>query len=940
MVGGLVESRMNLILLLCSLAGGGGGGYGIGVVQSFQPPIPPTPTSLFGMRNRMRRSTTTPTHKTYAPSSILKSSETDEAGSYDPTKSAMTEAEEYDAANDLLLTQAASSSIELPSEIENSFMQYALSIILGRALPDARDGLKPVHRRILFAMNGLSLGPSSGYRKCARIVGEVLGKYHPHGDTAVYDALVRLAQDFTTGTPLIDGHGNFGSIDADPAAAMRYTECRLSKVSHDALLTDINLDTVDYIPNFDGNEVEPTVLPAKLPILLLNGCAGIAVGMATNVPPHNLSELMDACMAITKSQEDGAKPVTDKKLFRLVPAPDFPTGACVMGTEGAQALYTTGSGGVIMRAIMHVEQVKYGKGSKTRSAIIVTELPYQVNKSALLEKIAFLVNDKKIEGIADLRDESDRDGIRVVIELKRDAVAAVVLNNLYKKTPLQTSFSGNFLALMGSGTVPKRFTLRSALDCFLDFRFITIRRKSSFQLEKVASRAHIVDGLLLALESVDRVIEMIRSAPDQTEARACLMSSDNEQLNLSLDQANAVLKLQLGQLTRLNKDKLTDEKTTLEESRSKLQDLLDNDTTVRNVMIEEFGEMKKKYGIPRRTKIEIEEGELEDMDLVRNSRSVIIVTRGNYIKRMPLQTFENQGRGTRGKKGTSDSSSDNSVAHCFTCNDHDTLLMTTQNGIAYGLRAFQVPTGSRTAKGVPIPSVLPLRADDVITTVLPIAKFSKDEFCVVATQNGYVKKTPLNAFEKLTSRGLVIANLGEGDSLKYCEKCTDGDDILIGSSKGRATRFEASNLRPTGRTSRGVRAMKLKAGDTLAGMNVLDNAKDSEEYLLAVTANGYGKRIKTGEFKSHARGSSGVIAIKFKSASVEDDVSCFRIVNEDDEVLVITDQGIIVRQKINAIPCQGRTATGVMVQKVDVNSGDRISAVSIVPTYEERDESS
>jgi len=441
MTGGIKNSRANLLqmlwfvfgstvtssslLLLCSQSSGSGGGCGIGVVQSFQPPIPTAPKSLFRMRNRMRRSTS-PSSPSSSHSSILKSSETDEAGSYDPTQSALTEAEEYDAANELLLTQVVS-SIELPSEIENSFMQYALSIILGRALPDARDGLKPVHRRILFAMNGLSLGPSSGYRKCARIVGEVLGKYHPHGDTAVYDALVRLAQDFTTGTPLIDGHGNFGSIDNDPAAAMRYTECRLSKVSHDALLTDINLDTVDYIPNFDGNEEEPTVLPAKLPILLLNGCAGIAVGMATNVPPHNLSELMDACVALTQSQEDGVKPITDKKLFRLVPAPDFPTGACIMGTEGAQTLYTTGSGGVVMRAIMHVEQVKYGKGSKTRSAIIVTELPYQVNKAALLEKIALMVNDKKIEGIADLRDESDRDGIRVVIELKRDAVAAVVL---------------------------------------------------------------------------------------------------------------------------------------------------------------------------------------------------------------------------------------------------------------------------------------------------------------------------------------------------------------------------------------------------------------------------------------------------------------------------------------------------------------------------------
>ncbi len=447
----------------------------------------------------------------YAPQSRFKSktslfasSVTDEAGSYDPSQKldAVGDSDDFHSANDFL---SSNPSIDLPSEVENSFLQYALSIILGRALPDARDGLKPVHRRILYAMHGLSLVPSSGYRKCARVVGEVLGKYHPHGDTAVYDALVRLAQDFTTNVPLIDGHGNFGSIDADPAAAMRYTECKLTTVAHEALLSDIHLDTVDMGPNFDGNEIEPHVLPARLPFLLLNGCAGIAVGMATNVPPHNLGELMNACVALTKSRDSGKK-VSDDKLLRLVPGPDFPTHGLIMGTDGSRKLYKTGNGGITMRAVTHMEQVKTGKsGKSTKTAIIVTELPYQVNKSALLEKIAALVNDKKLEGISDLRDESDRDGIRVVIELKRDAVAAVVQNNLFKKTPLQTNFSGNFLALMGSGTQPQRFTLRSALDCFLDFRFETIRRKSAFQLDKVAKRAHIVEGLLKALKSVDLV---------------------------------------------------------------------------------------------------------------------------------------------------------------------------------------------------------------------------------------------------------------------------------------------------------------------------------------------------------------------------------------------------------------------------------------------------
>lgn len=811
-------------------------------------------------------------------------------------------------------------------------MQYALSIILGRALPDARDGMKPVHRRILYAMNGLGLGPNTAHRKCARVVGEVLGKYHPHGDGAVYDALVRLAQDFSTNVPLIDGHGNFGSIDADPAAAMRYTECRLSKISADTLLDDINLDTVTFTPNFDGSEYEPSVLPAKVPMLLLNGGAGIAVGMATNVPPHNLGELLDACIALTNSKNENGEEVTDTMLMRIIPAPDFPTEACIIGKSGARKLYSTGNGGIVMRAVMHLEQVA-GKKSK-RNAIIVTELPYQVNKAALLEKIAMLVNEKKIDGIADLRDESDRDGIRMVIELKRDAVAAVVQNNLLKKTPLQTTFSGNFLALFGSGTIPRRFTLREALDCFLDFRFTTIRNKCAFQLDKVENRAHIVKGLLIALEYADEVIEIVRNAPDMAAARAALMDEENSKFCLSSAQADAVLKLQLGQLTRLNGNKLTDEKNTLSDSQANLQNLLTNDAAVRDSMVEDFDRLKKKFGTPRRTKILPDEDEKMEIDLVQNERSVIIVTRGGYIKRMPLKTFENQNRGTRGKKGTSsgntaDISDDHEIAHCFTCNDHDTILMTTQGGIAYGLRAYQVPEGGRTAKGAPIPSVLPLKADDIITSVLPVSQFSKDEFIVLATEFGWIKKTPLAAFEKLTSRGLIIASLVDGDRLNWCEKCTDADDILVGSMRGQATRFAASSMRPTARTSRGVKSMTLKKGDTIADMNVLSGNKD--QCLLVVTTEGYGKRIRTDEFRTTARGGSGVIAIKFKAGRVNDRVSTIRVVNEEDEVLLITSQGVIVRQKVKDISCQGRAATGVLVQKVDVKSGDSISTVSIVP---------
>ena len=679
---------------------------------------------------------------------LHESQATDEAGSYDSNAAFVSESELANAANELLLNspQPDQNVIDLPTEVSSSFMQYALSIILGRALPDARDGMKPVHRRILYAMNGLGLNSNSSYRKCARVVGEVLGKYHPHGDTAVYDALVRLAQPFSTNIPLIDGHGNFGSIDADPAAAMRYTECRLTKIANEALLEDIQLDTVEFLPNFDGSEYEPSVLPAKVPLLLLNGGAGIAVGMATNIPPHNLGELMDACIALINAQNEETE-VTDADLIKIIPGPDFPTEACIIGKSGAQQLYTTGNGGIVMRAVMHLEQVASGKKSK-RNAIIVTELPYQVNKASLLERIATLVNEKKLDGIADLRDESDRDGIRMVIELKRDAVAAVVQNNLLKKTSLQTTFSGNFLALFGSGTVPQRFTLRESLDCFLDFRFQTIRKKCVFQLDKVENRAHIVDGLLMALDYTDEVIDIVRNAPDQKAARASLMNEENTKFCLSSAQADAVLKLQLGQLTRLNGDKLTEEKKTLSESQANLRNLLTNDAAVREVMIDEFHSMKAKFATPRKTKILPDEDEKAEIDLVQNERSVIVVTRGGYIKRMPLKNFQSQNRGTRGKKGTSsntaDISDDSSIAHCFTCNDHDTVVMTSESGIVYGLRGYQVPEAGRTAKGAPIPSVLPVKADDIITSVLPVSHFSKDEFIVLATEFGWIKKTPVS----------------------------------------------------------------------------------------------------------------------------------------------------------------------------------------------------
>lgn len=716
---------------------------------------------------------------------------------------------------------------------------------------------------------------------------------------------------------------------------MRYTECRLTPLSQVALLSDLGEDSVDRIPNFDGTGAEPVVLPAKVPVLLINGSAGIAVGMATNIPPHNLREIMSACVVLSKARISGTK-VSTNKLLKLVPGPDFPTGAQMIGTEGAQKMYTKGNGGVVLRAVSKLEKVtsRRGEGKLSRTAIIVTELPYQVNKAAMLEKIAALVNEKKLEGISDLRDESSgRDGIRVVIELKRDAVAAVVLANLYQKTPLQTSFAGNLLALLpqdGAALVPQRFTLRQALDCFLDFRFTTVRRRTRFQLGKVEDRIHIVEGLLLALEKVDQVIEVVRGASDTAAAKQKLQ---DELLHTTDKQTDAILRLQLGQLTRLNKGKLDKELSDLKSQQSQLKLLLEDDKAVYNFMVSEFEELAKKYGVDRRTTI-CEDGieKMETTDLIRNSRSVIVVTRTGYIKRMPLATFSSQNRGTRGKTGTA-GDDDTEIQHCFTCNDHDTLIMVTNTGVAYGLEAYQVPQTSRTARGQPFPSVLQqLRPDDEVTAILPISEFPEDEYLVLVTEQGWIKKTALSAFDNLGNRRLIAAKLKPGDRLLWCQRCSEKDDILIGTCKGQATRFAASKMRPTGRASIGVRAMKLKEGDAITDVNVL-RSNATTEHVLAVTKEGFGKRVRTSNFRTQLRGGSGVIALKFKAAATDDSLACLRAVKDDDEILLTTEKGIIVRVRIADIPSQARTATGVLIQRLD--EGDKISSVSVVPDYEE-----
>ena len=840
--------------------------------------------------------------------------------------------------------------MELNDELKASFLSYAMSTILGRALPDARDGLKPVHRRVLYAMHGLNLLPSNTYRKCARVVGEVLGKYHPHGDMSVYDALVRMAQNFVMLHPLVAGHGNFGSIDNDPAAAMRYTEAKLSSLAYDALLLDIKENTVDFVDNFDGNEVEPVVLPARVPLLLLNGASGIAVGMATNIPPHNLGELSDAVIAIISNPE-----LTEEELLKIVPGPDFPTAGKIMGNKGAQSLYTTGRGSVVMRATSHIENISTrtkGGATKSRNAIIITELPYMTNKSGLLEKLADLVNDKKIDGIADLRDESDRDGIRVVVELKRDAVPAVVQNNLFKKTALQTTFSGNMLALVDNGRQPQRITLRKGLDIFIAHRFDTIRRRTSYQLENLKSRDHLVEGMILALGRIDDLIDLLRKSSDSAAAKKVLMS---EEYALSTEQADSILGLRLSRLTAMEENKLKNEHQELITQIAELDGVMQDSKKVYSILVEETLEIKKKHGSPRKTEILGEEGQLNDEDLLANDRSVIIITHSGYIKRIPIEEFEAQSRGTKGKAGTRLSADNDGIAQFFSCNDHDAMLFVTDKGVAYSLKAYQVPLGSRIAKGVPLPQVLPINSEEKVTSVIPIESFDReDEHLVLLTKNGFVKKTKMSNFKSVSARGLIIISLSEGDSLGWTRRCVPDEEVMIATRDGFACRFSVNDLTSTGRTSRGVRALNLRDGDQMADIDICSPVRqisedntDNESFVFAVTERGFGKRIPVKEFRLAKRGGRGVYAIKFKDKAggggsksraqgseskgrYETDALCsFRYCSVGDEIVISTNKGTILRQKVDDVSVQTRAATGVLIQKIAKD--DAIVMVDVIP---------
>jgi DNA gyrase subunit A len=837
---------------------------------------------------------------------------------------------------------------DLSNEMSRSYLEYAMSVIVGRALPDARDGLKPVHRRILYAMYELGLTPDRPFRKCARVVGEVLGKYHPHGDTAVYDALVRMAQDFSMRNPLINGHGNFGSIDNDPPAAMRYTECRLQALATDSLLRDIEAETVDFIDNFDGSQQEPVVLPARIPQLLLNGSSGIAVGMATNIPPHNLGEVIDGAIALIHNPE-----ISDLDLMQYIQGPDFPTGGQIIGRAGIREAYTTGRGSITMRGVAEIETLQQ-RGRADKEAIVITQLPYQTNKASLIEKIADLVNDKRIDGISDIRDESDRTGMRIVIELKRDAYPRVVLNNLYKQTAVQSNFGANMLALVNND--PQLLTIRRFLEVFLEFRVEAITRRTRYQLRKAEERDHLLQGLLIALENIDAIISLIRGAADTATAKNELV----EGFGLSQTQADAILQMQLRRLTALEAEKIQAEHEDLQTQIADFNDILARKERIEEIIESELTTIRNIHATPRRTEIVQGEGDLLDKDLIANEQSVILLTEQGYIKRMPVSAFEAQSRATRGKAAAKMKENDG-IEHFMTCCDHDTVMFFSDRGVVYSFPAYQIPATSRTARGIPIIQMLPVSQSEKITSMIAVSEFTEDEYLIMLTRKGNIKKTALSAFANIRSNGLIAISLQDEDELRWVRLATNEDSVIIGTRKGMAIHFQTNSqqLRPLGRSTKGVKSMKLKGDDELISMDIIpaqivatidtsvddeddddsaeeliDEAVDQGPWLLAITKNGYGKRVPIGKFRLQNRAGMGVRAIKFKSQ--DDRLVAIDIVNPEDELMIVTNRGIMIRQAVKAISLQSRNATGVRVQRLDKD--DAIAAVAPVPPLEEEGE--
>ncbi len=814
--------------------------------------------------------------------------------------------------------------IDIEQEMRSSFMDYAMSVIVARALPDARDGLKPVHRRILYAQKGLSNYWNRPYLKCARIVGDVIGKYHPHGDAAVYDALVRLAQDFSMRYMLIDGQGNFGSVDGDPPAAMRYTECRMGKLSSE-MLADIDKETVDWQPNYDDKELEPTVLPTKVPNLLINGASGIAVGMATNIPPHNLREVIDACLAMIANPHIG-----DDELIEIVPGPDFPTGGIIQGRAGIQAALRLGRGSIVVRGRAEIEEIR-----KDRYAIIVSEIPYQVNKARWIQAAAAMVREKKLEGIADIRDESDRKGIRVVFELKRDANDQVVLNNLYKMTQLQTSFSVNMLAIVGGR--PRVLTLRSALRVFLDHRREVVTRRSLHDLRQARERREIVEGLGLAVMQIDRVIEIIRSSKDTDEAKGRLTAEKMAGLEgfleragrpaeeveaaraagfvyLSARQAQAILDMRLGRLTGLEREKLEAEYKELWALTDYLEGLLGDDDKLMGAIIEELEALKSEYGDDRRTEIVDQEGEILDEELIAEEDMVVTRTHMDYVKRTPVSEYQAQGRGGRGVKGATSSSDDDFVADMFAASTHDHLLLFTNAGRVYQKKVYELPAGGRTARGRPLVNVVDLKDGERVVGMLPVREFSDDQHVFMACKSGTVKKTVASAFAKIRATGIIAIGVDDGDQLVDVRITDARTDVLLATKRGNSIRFQEDQVRGMGREARGVRGINLRQGDELVGMAAFDR-DDDQWSLLTVCTHGYGKRTSLSEYPTKNRGGMGVINIK--TTGRNGPVAAVRVVAEEDHIILISDRGKLIRMKAADISVQGRATQGVRLMRLD-----------------------
>ena len=840
--------------------------------------------------------------------------------------------------------------ISLEEEMRRSYLDYAMSVIVGRALPDVRDGLKPVHRRVLFAMHESNNVWNRPYVKCARVVGEVMGKYHPHGDSAIYDTLVRMAQDFSLRHPLSDGQGNFGSVDGDNAAAMRYTECRLEKIASE-MLADIDRETVDFQANYDGKELEPTVLPARIPNLLINGSAGIAVGMATNIPPHNLGEVVDACQLLLRRPE-----ATIEEVLELIPAPDFPTAGFIYGVQGVRDGYRTGRGRVVMRARTHFEEIDRG----ARSAVIVDELPYQVNKRLLLERMAELVNEKRLEGISDIRDESDKSGLRVVIELKRGELPEVVLNNLYKQTQLQDTFGINMVALVDGQ--PRLLNIQQMLEAFLSHRREVVTRRTVFELRKARERGHVLEGLAVAIANVDEMIELIKASPTPPIAKERLLARDwragvaremleragtdiaafqpegldpavglkGDVYRLSETQAQEILQMRLQRLTGLEQDKIVQEYREVIGQITDLLDILARPERITQIIADELAAAKSEYANPRRSEIVLNATELDTEDLITPQEMVVTLSHSGYIKSQAVSEYRSQKRGGRGKQATAMKDED-WIDQLFVANTHDHILCFSNRGRVYWLKVWEVPQGTRNARGRPIVNLFPLAEGEKITVILPVKSFDAAHYVFMATSLGTVKKTPLTDFSNPRKAGIIAVDLDDGDYL-IGAAVTDGlHDVMLFSDAGKAVRFDENDVRPMGRNARGVRGMWLDEGQQVISMLVSGNGHLS---VLTATENGYGKRTPIGEYTRHGRGTKGMIAIQTTERNGK--VVAAVLVDEKDEILLITTGGVLVRTRVSEIREMGRATQGVTLIAVD--EGTTLSGVQrVVETDAEHD---